>query len=76
MGLSIVLLVIVIAVAIWWLDFDKPLKNAASMANREVLVQNNAHKAKSVNRMARIELSEEVVNKAKSNIAVLDSFEL
>lgn len=76
MGISLVLLVIVIAVAVWWLDFDRPLKNAAAMANREILVRNNSHKAKAVSKMASLDLSSDDVSKAKSNISVLDSFEL
>lgn len=67
---------IIVLAAIWFFDFDRPLKEAADMANREVSLQNAVHKSKAVRKLSGIELKANEVSKAKAVLAQLDSFDL
>lgn len=62
--------------AIWFFDFDKPLKRVAEMANNQISVQHAVHKAKVVRTLAKNKIDAEEVIKAKEFLGQIDSFDL
>lgn len=74
--MGLLLLIVGIVAVVWFFNFDKPVKQLADMANREVSIQNAMHKAKAVKKMQKLDLKDEDVVKAKANLAALDSFDL
>lgn len=74
--MEILFILIGLAVIVWLFDFDKPVRQVAAMANREVSIQDAAHKAKTVKAYAKLEVSAAEIKKAKSVQASLDSFDI
>lgn len=74
--MEILFIIIGLAVVIWLFDFDKPIRQVAAMANREVALQDAAHKAKAVKAYSKLELKDGDIKKAKSIQAMLESFDI
>lgn len=74
--MEILLIIIGLAFVVWAFDFDKPIRQVASMANREVALQDASHKTKAVKAYAKLELKEADVAKAKEVQAMLDEFDI
>ena len=74
--MELVILAVVIIAAVWFFDFDKPVREIAQMANREVSVQNASHKVSSIKAINKLDLSAEDAAKAKTLLAELDAFDI
>lgn len=74
--MELLIAAIAVAVIVWLFDFDKPVRQVAAMANREVAVQDASHKVKAVKAFAKLELKPEDVSKAKEVQAMLEEFEI
>lgn len=67
--MEMVLLVVVIVVAAWFLGFVKSLRTIAETANTEVASYNVIHKNKVAKKLAGMDINEEDWAKAKEAIA-------
>lgn len=74
--MELLALIIGLAVLVWIFDFDKPVREVATMANREVALQNATHKNKAVLAYSKLEVKEEDVAKAKAIQQMLNSFDI
>lgn len=74
--MELLLLILGIAAIVWLFNFDKPLRQIAEMANREVALQDASHKVKAVKAYGKLELSAEDVSKAKAVQEQINAFEI
>lgn len=74
--MEILFILIGLAVIVWLFNFDKPIRQIAEMANREVALQDAAHKVKAVKAYSKLELSAEDVSKAKAVQDQINAFDI
>ena len=74
--MELLALIIGVAVLVWVFDFDKPVREVATMANREVALQNATHKNKVVLAYSKLEVKDEDIKKAKTVQDLLNSFDI
>ena len=74
--MELLLILLGIAIVVWLFNFDRPVRQLAEMANREVALQDAAHKVKSVKAYGKLELSAEDVTKAQSVQSQLEAFDI
>ena len=67
--MEMVLLVVVIVIAAWFLGFVKSLRTIAETANTEVASYNVIHKNKTAKKLASLDIDEDTWTKAKEAIA-------
>lgn len=74
--MELLLLIIGVAIVVWLFNFDKPIRQIAEMANREVALQDASHKVKAVKAYGKLELSAEDVSKAKAVQDQINAFDI
>lgn len=74
--MEMVFLIVAIVLVAWFLGFVRSARKAADMANKEMEFQSLQHEVSLLNRTAGLKVTAENAEKAKANIALLDSIRL